>query len=191
MKTSCCFADSPVPVGPVPVLIPVELTDPLDVTPPSCVVDSVSLTTTTEVEEGVAGVVEVTEGVLALVVGGVTAATEEVRPAVVVVGITAAEVVVGVTGAAEVVGTAADVGVRGEAYRTSNETSSISHADVGQVRTDVLLNTSNGSGALTLVVSSSVSSSPPIGINCLSWTQSCSPLACISCLTARRARTPS
>ena len=115
MKTSCCFADSPVPVGPVPVLIPAELTNPLDVTPPSCVVDSVSLTTTTEVEEGVAGVVEVTEGVLALVVGGVTAATEEVRPAVVVVGITAAEVVVGVTGAAEVVGTAADVAVRGEA----------------------------------------------------------------------------
>jgi hypothetical protein len=69
------------------------------------VVGSVSLTTTTEVEEGVLDVVGVTAGVLRLVVLGETAAAEVVRTAADVVGvIAAAEVVVGgVMAAAEVV----------------------------------------------------------------------------------------
>jgi hypothetical protein len=96
----------PVGLTPSAVLAPAELATPtVELTACSCVVGSVSLTTTTEVEEGVLDVVGVTAGVLRLVVLGVTAAAEVVRMAADVVGVmAAAEVVVGgVMAAAEVV----------------------------------------------------------------------------------------
>lgn len=96
----------PVGLTPNAELAPAELATPtVELMACSCVIGSVSLTTTTEVEEGVLDVVGVTAGVLRLVVLGVTAATEVVRTAADVVGVmAAAEVVVGgVMAAAEVV----------------------------------------------------------------------------------------
>lgn len=120
---SCSFllsrrkiSDSPVPLAPDPVLIPEDLADPLDTSTPCAVVDSVSLTTTTEVEAGTVGVVELTMGVSMLEVGGLTIAAEVVRMAAEVVGGRSAAEVVGTMGAADVVGSTAEVAGRREAY---------------------------------------------------------------------------